>query len=258
MRSHRTIKRYNLSGRNTRKAKSLGFIILRHVNSLKTDSYWKESYKCIRQYYPENKVIIIDDNSDTKYLTDMKLYKARIINSEFPGSGELLPYYYYSRNKWFDRAVIFHDSVFINKHIDFPSSKCTFLWKFNTHKWDKPTTEMSLINRLSNNSDLILLHKTPDTWVGCFGAMSVIDHGFLRSLDKKYNFSSLLDHIRSRRYRMAFERVFACIIQANTKRNVLLGDIHAYNKLSYKYTYEDYINNTDNDKMPLVKIWSGR
>lgn len=258
MRSHKTIKRYSPSGRKTRKARSLGFIILRHVNSIQTDSYWKESYKCIRQYYPEHKIVIIDDNSDTKYLTYPKLYKTRIINSEFPGRGEVLPYYYYSRNKWFDRAIIFHDSVFINKYIDFPTSKCSFLWEFKTHIWDKPTTEMRLINKLSNNEDIIHIHKNIKKWNGCFGAMSVIQHAFLRCLDKKYNISSLLDVVRSRRFRMAFERVFACIIQANTEPKVLLGDIHQYNRLAYKYTYEDYINNKDNNDMPLVKIWTGR
>jgi hypothetical protein len=117
---------------------------------------------------------------------------------------------------------------------------------------------MRLINKLSNNEDIIRIHKNIKKWNGCFGAMSVIQHAFLRCLDKKYNISSLLDVVRSRRFRMAFERVFACIIQANTEPKVLLGDIHQYNRLAYKYTYEDYINNKDNNDMPLVKIWTGR
>lgn len=257
MRGHKTVKRRSLS-RRTRKTSSLGFILLRHVNSIKTDSYWKESYKCIRQYYPENKVVIIDDNSDDTYLTELELYKTQIIKSEFPGRGELLPYYYYSRNKWFDRAVIVHDSVFINTRIRFPESKCTFLWDFNTHTWDKPRTEMGLIRKLSNHEDLLEIYKNTMAWHGCFGAMSVIQYRFLRYLDKKYDLSMLLESVHSRRLRMAFERVFACIIQANTPRKVLLGDIHDYNKLAYKYTYENYINNKDNNEMPLVKIWTGR
>jgi hypothetical protein len=117
---------------------------------------------------------------------------------------------------------------------------------------------MRLINKLSNNEDIIQLYKNNAKWNGCFGAMSVIQHEFIRFLDRKYDLSRLLNDIRSRRFRMAFERVFACIIQANTERNVLLGDIHQYNKLAYKYTYEDYINNKDNNDMPLVKIWTGR
>ena len=41
---------------------TLGFIVLRHVTSLDTDRYWKLCYERIRQYYPENEIIIIDDN----------------------------------------------------------------------------------------------------------------------------------------------------------------------------------------------------
>ena len=43
---------------------SLGFIILRHVNSELTNKYWVNCYNCIRRHYPENKILIIDDNSN--------------------------------------------------------------------------------------------------------------------------------------------------------------------------------------------------
>ena len=51
---------------------TLGFIILRHVSKKKPKSAicWKICYERIRKYYPENKIIIIDDNSykiDIKY-----------------------------------------------------------------------------------------------------------------------------------------------------------------------------------------------
>ena len=74
---------------------TIGFIVLRHVNNELTNKYWIYSYHCIRKFYPENFIIIIDDNSDYKYITDEKLYKTKIINSEFPKRGELLPYYYF-------------------------------------------------------------------------------------------------------------------------------------------------------------------
>ena len=38
-----------------------GFIILRHVNSEKTNNYWNHSIKQIRRFYPFAKIIIIDD-----------------------------------------------------------------------------------------------------------------------------------------------------------------------------------------------------
>ena len=39
---------------------TIGFIILRHVNSKSTDRYWKRSYDCVRKFYPENEIVIID------------------------------------------------------------------------------------------------------------------------------------------------------------------------------------------------------
>jgi hypothetical protein len=46
-----------------------GFIILRHVRDELTNKYWQLSYDSIRNIYPDVKVVIIDDNSDNKYLT---------------------------------------------------------------------------------------------------------------------------------------------------------------------------------------------
>ena len=40
------------------------FMMLRHVNSEKSSVYWMECYDNVRKYYPENPIIIIDDNSN--------------------------------------------------------------------------------------------------------------------------------------------------------------------------------------------------
>ena len=49
---------------------SLGFIIIRHVNNDLTNKYWIHCYDCIRTYYPENSIVIIDDNSKQEYITE--------------------------------------------------------------------------------------------------------------------------------------------------------------------------------------------
>ena len=95
----------------------IGFIILRHVNNEITNKYWQRCYHQIRIFYPENTILIIDDSSDYSFITNKKLYKTLIINSEYEKRGEILPYYYYLQNKLFDTAVIIHDSVFIQKYI---------------------------------------------------------------------------------------------------------------------------------------------
>ena len=73
-----------------------GFIITRHVNSEITNKYWNHCIKCIRTFYPYRKIVIIDDNSNQDFLISFHNYEnIEIINSEFPGRGELLPYYYF-------------------------------------------------------------------------------------------------------------------------------------------------------------------
>ena len=72
---------------------NIGFIILRHVNNETTNKYWLHCYNCIREHYPENSILIIDDNSNYNFITNEQLYKTNIINSEYPGRGELLTYY---------------------------------------------------------------------------------------------------------------------------------------------------------------------
>ena len=59
----------------------LGFIILRCVKTEKSVDMWIHCYDCIRKYYPENKILIIDDNSDYKLIKNKKLYKTLIIQS---------------------------------------------------------------------------------------------------------------------------------------------------------------------------------
>ena len=66
---------------------NVGFIMLWHMSDNKSKNYYKISYEHIRKYYPENKIIIIDDHSDKKYIDtklENTLYKTTVINSEYP------------------------------------------------------------------------------------------------------------------------------------------------------------------------------
>ena len=156
----------------------IGFIILRHVNNKNTNNYWIHSYDCIRKYYPENKIIIIDDNSLQNFITDKTLYKTLIINSEYPGRGELLPYYYYLQNKLFDTAVIIHDSVFINKYIDFNVDNYKLLWEFDSNH-DPHTNDVTKMIDVFNDFELKQFYQNKSLWKGCFGGMSIIKHDYL-------------------------------------------------------------------------------
>ena len=231
---------------------TIGFIILRHVNNEKTNMYWQRCYNSIRQFYPENDIIIIDDNSRYEYINHEELYKVKVIQSKYPGRGELLPYYYYLSNKLFDIAFILHDSVFIQKHLDLRVDKYQFTWDFD-HSYDQFDDETKII-KLFNDENLLNFYQTPSLWMGCFGGMTTITHDFLVQVNNKYNLSLLLDVILTRRDRMCFERVLACLLQIEAPQTTRFGDIHKYN-LPWGTTYEDGHKYPEH---PLLKVWTGR
>lgn len=236
----------------------IGFIILRHVNSDLTNQYWIHCYNCIRKYYPENMILIIDDNSDYRYITNKGLYKTLTINSEYPGRGELLPYYYYLQYKLFDTAVILHDSVFINSYIDFNVDKYKIIWDFE-HHWDHIEDETKMIN-MFNDKSLLEFYEDKNKWTGCFGCMTVIKHKFLQTINTKYDISKLLDCVLTRYNRASLERVIACLLQKECKVNVLIGNIMEY---VYKFGCRSWGGITFHNKelyknMPIVKVWTGR
>lgn len=265
-----------------------GFIMLRHVNNELSSRYWSECYDRIRHFYPETPVVIIDDNSTPVFIDSKKeaaLYKCIVLNSIFPKRGELLPYYYYIHNHWFDSALVIHDSVFINIHIDFErmaddmpeGMECKFLWHFD-YLYNDFAQESALINRLHNAKRLLTVYNDSNAWRGCFGVMSLIGRQFLLKLESRYNITELISHITSRAGRMALERVFACMVfdairisssasndaekeeQPDKSKFVIscLGNIHNYCK--WGYSYDKYLRNDHKyaTSLPIIKVWSGR
>lgn len=235
---------------------TLGFIILRHVNSEITNKYWIESYSCIRALYPDSMIIIIDDNSNYLYITDIPLENTRIIDSEFKGAGEALPYIYFLRYRYFDTAVIIHDSVFIKKYIDFTEYKNKFLWSFE-HEWDEDIKELELLKTLDNSTELEEYYKNKSGWKGCFGGMSIISYNLLEIINNKYNLNALIPYIKNRTDRMAFERVISVLISITTDSSTsisIYGNIHNY--IEWDFSYSDYLSSRL-DK-PIYKVWTGR
>ena len=228
-----------------------GFIILRHVNNELTNKYWIHCYHCIRKYYPENIIIIIDDDSDYTFITKEFLYKTIVINSEYKKRGELLPYYYYLKNKFFDTAVILHDSVFINAPLHFNIKTYKILWDFS-HEWDQIEYETAML-RVFNDKRLMNFYKNKSLWKGCFGGMSIITHDYLTFIQNKYDISKLLGVISTREDRMAFERVIACLLQIENKSSPVFGDIHRYCPWGITFNEKENYNH-----LPFIKVWTGR
>lgn len=231
----------------------IGFILLRYVMDQQTSQYWIYCYDCIRRYYPESPILIIDDNSVESFITPKQLYKTEIIQSEFPRRGELLPYYYYLKHPFSPTAVILHDSVFINQYMDFRVDKYKFFWNF-PHDWDQPQDEKKMILSLKNSHELLSFHADTSKWNGCFGAIMIITYDFLLLVYTKYDLDRLLDHVLTRYNRMSFERLIGCVLQKEYKvHDTLLGNIIGYSTYGISFHEKDKYSH-----LPIIKVWTGR
>ena len=236
----------------------IGFIILRNVNSSTTNEYWRECYKCIKQFYTKNRILIIDDNSDYSFVTNDYLDNTMIIRSEYPKRGEFLPYYYYLKTNFCETVVILHDSVFIKKYINFEVSTYKMLFEFGKPNIDNEIDEQKILLNALNNKKLNDFYnkKDEDLWKGCFGSMSVITYSYLKSIDNEFRISSLIAHITTRHIRCAFERIIACLLQINIMETSLFGDILKYCK--WGLNYDQYLRQEYNKNLQVIKVWTGR
>ena len=256
--------------------KSFGFIIIRHVHSEKTNAYWNRSVKLLSILYPTTKIVIIDDNSDLSYVKADSDYTNvhTVVQSEFHKRGELLPYYYLLKHKFFPNAIIIHDSVFFHKKIHFDKIhwdhlKVLPLWHFHSDTENVSNTNR-IIRHLQNgqllkdilNKDTSISMSQQYKWVGCFGAMCLINLSFLEKIECKYKITNLVNAIQCRADRCCFERIIGAIFCMECPelkvQQSLLGNIMTY--ISWGYRYEDYINDVVRTKVskPIIKVWSGR
>lgn len=247
---------------------SFGFVVSRHVNNKQSDLYWKECYTCIRRFYGDAPILIIDDSSNKEFLNEnMVLSNCTVIyDTKNKGAGELLPYYYFHLLRPFDTAIIIHDNVFLQSQIDFTTDSARFLWTF-TKAYDHDIVHhiKGLCGSLLESAELLSLFEQKDRWTGCYGVMSVIKWEFLDRIDKRHNFfNAMLKQAWHRDLRSGLERAFALVVYYNTAMNVtvnvtmnttLFGDIHKYMK--WGTTFTEYLTQ-DHKKYPIVKVWASR
>jgi len=254
---------------------NFGFIITRHVNSEQTNKYWNQNVKLIRSLYPLKQIIIIDDNSNQSFINaDFEYKNLEIIQSEYPGRGELLPFIYYLRHKWFDNAVIIHDSTFIHKRVPPEKIKIPVL-PFWHHPYDKEhlTNLVRITNylkggafikqRLTGSEINVLGMDDKNKFNLCFGGQCFINHTFLSSLERKYKITNLVNAITCRKDRCGFERIIGLLFANECNSLSVLpsfyGDIRTHH-LSFGYNFDQYMNDFNNKIIhgTIVKVWTGR
>jgi hypothetical protein len=250
---------------------SVGFIITRHVNNESANKIWVSCISQIRKSYPTRQIVIIDDNSNYEFVkvpTDNPniLDNCIVINSEYKGAGELLPYYYYSKNKWFDKAIFIHDSVFINGPIPTDDVKnVKFIWEFEPEQVyeERPYIE-EFLGYLNYGDELLKLFNDNNRWRGCYGVMSVITHSYAAHLCEKYNLPILTNHVNKRVHRMSMERILAilCFHDGSIHNETSPSIYGHYSNIqgNTSYNYDSYFADLEQNKIGKdpIKLYFGR
>jgi len=248
--------------------KSYVFVILRNLRNSSDNDLWISCYNSIRRYYT-NKIVIIDDNSSMNTVNG-KLYETDIIYSDYPGAGECLPYFYFLMNRWADRMIFLHDTMFLHRRFlqQEADTLLRFHWHFNPTDKEFIPRIQQVVTSLKNHEPL-LSHLTPQSdsqWKACFGVASIIDISIAHKLEEKYKlFSTAVLMIRNRRDREMMERLFGLIAfheNLVSDNPSTFGDILNYPKCfesqdttlkTATYQVEQAGYNT-----AILKVWRGR
>jgi hypothetical protein len=239
-----------------------GFILLRHVNSIVTNDYWKRSYTQLRKFY-DHPILIIDDHSDPHYLVeDIDLVNCEVVHSTFQkGAGEILPYYYLHKLRPFHVAIILHDSVFIHECIPFELKEwepIRFIWTI-PHHWDAdalPAVE-EITAGMPHRSRLLEKYPSKEWW-GSFGGMSIIRLSFLDQMEKDHHILHQISLCKTREHRSGWERLLGLLAHEYVPYGMEFAQFRNINHyLKMGITYNEYLTK-QYDIFPIVKVWTGR
>ena len=233
----------------------LGFIILRHVSCEENNRYWIKSYQHVRNFHPDVPIMIIDDNSNQNFLTNIELFKTIVVYSDYPKRAELLPYLYYKKYKIAEKVVIIHDSVFINSEIDVDIKTWKPIWDFE-HTWDQSEDEEKMLKIFDNNK-ILRFHKDKQRWKGTMGVMTIISHDFLSNVFETFDFHKFIELVKGRFHRQSLERVISCIFHFHDQVEPLLGNMQKY--MRWGTTFNTLIAHENAFRhLHIIKVWSGR
>jgi len=246
--------------------KSYVFVILRHIGITHDNNLWTASYQSIRKFYT-NPIIIIDDNSKINTVNG-KLVNTEIIESDFGGAGEILPYYYFLKHKWADRMIFLHDSMFLHRR--FTETELNGLIRFHWHFDSSDTLNQvkihTYLSMLRNHDGLLDYAKSNSSWKGCFGGATIVDLQIVEHLEKKYDFFSILtSSIKSRKDRETFERLLGIVLHYEkmieepcSNFGSIMQYPNAFQSQHSDISTATHIVSQHNYNTAILKVWRGR
>lgn len=224
----------------------VGFIIPSFCRTEQHLDVLKYCIKSIRKFYPNNKIIIINDFSlidiSIPFINDLNI---NIVMSTQKGAADISTYKYFYNNKLFDIAVIIQDSMFFENKVDILDKveNVLPLWHAINHRieWDTTIVPRNQIpdiykNEIKTHSENIITHikkilgdteftryalnlyKQKERWSVTFGPSTIISHKFLTELQEKTNILTLFSQLKTNWQRRIAESVFSLGI------HYLLGD----------------------------------
>lgn len=247
--------------------KTYVFVILRHLRTGSDNDLWISSYNSIRRHYT-NKIIIIDDNSLINTVNG-KLYQTDILQSDYAGAGETLPYYYFLMHRWADRMIFVHDTMFLYRsfRIEEVDTDCRFHWSFVHSDATSTARLQQIIPSLRNHQELMPYINQPESWRACFGVAMVVGIEVVERLEQKYKlFSTMTMMVRNRKDREMAERLVGLVLFhediVTTETCSNFGDILAYpsafqSEWSNLSTARYQLEHAGYDSA-LIKVWRGR
>ena len=246
----------------------LGFIMLRCVKKAGHNQHWNRCVASINRVYPECQIKVIDDHSNLSHVvSNPKHTNVEVVNSEFsPGSGEMLPYYYYYTlgARWFQQAIILHDSTLVQHRLrNISEHKYVPLWHFDSRQAEEKVLQAKILTQCEavRRVSICTMMENKPAWTGCFGAMSIIRHAFLTKVLDEESLYRMTQIVRTRHERMAVERVIPCVMysyDARLQKNGVSGCIFRHPRF-YGCTYGFYAKNKHPfRRYPVVKFWSRR
>ena len=226
-----------LSLHEQEQGRDFGIVILQCARRSEHVALAQICYKSVRAAYPDAPIMLIDDAS-----TMPSTFRGEgdplvtFIASEFPGAGELLPYYYLHKLRPFRQALILHDSMYLRAALPPIPQPILFLWTFRSYIWNDRANYRPIVEALpKNTAKALACYDDIRTWMGCFGSASIIQLDTLDALESHFGFLSLVRIIKTRTDRMALERLlgvlcFSLKLFSEQGGISLSGDIgaHAY------------------------------
>jgi hypothetical protein len=193
-----------------------------------------------------------------------------IIQSEFPGAGEFLPYYYLLTRQLFKKAIIMQDSMILTTQPIAYESVEDFMFLYENK--DGPQDEFAwghLIGTTKVPKEIGALIKSGN-WLTCFGTCMVITFDFLKEVEDKVGFTQWKTIVKDRGTRIDLERTMAlacCYLRPNKTTFSLFGSWgeiqvvkifgdRGYSLGHYLEDKQKYTNGT----LPyeFIKIFNGR